>query len=76
MCRIGKSEPEEMCGRSSLRGRPALVGRVHHGLTWIAETVENIVTLAYVMLQRRSRSCRSREAIIAQSVISRRQLQW
>ncbi|KAJ5022665.1 hypothetical protein PSV08DRAFT_228615 [Bipolaris maydis] len=42
----------------------------------LVKTVKNIITLAYVMLQRRSRSCRSREAIIAQSVISRRQLQW
>jgi hypothetical protein len=41
-----------------------------------AETVDNMVALAYVMLQRRSRSRSSREAEIVQGVISRRQLQW
>jgi hypothetical protein len=38
----------------------------------LLETVDKIIALAYVMLQRRSR----REAKIAQRVISRRQLQW
>lgn len=41
-----------------------------------AETVDNMIALAYVMLQRRSRWRGSREAEIAQGVISRRQLQW
>jgi len=39
-----------------------------------AETVDNMIALAYVM--RRSRWRGSREAEIAQGVISRRQLQW
>jgi hypothetical protein len=41
-----------------------------------AETVDNMIALAYVMLQRGSRSRGSREAKIVQGVISRRQLQW
>lgn len=42
----------------------------------VAETVDNMIALAYVMLQRRSRSRASREATIMHGVISRRQLQW
>jgi hypothetical protein len=45
-------------------------------LTSTAETVDNIIVLAYVLLQRRSRARTNREAKIAQGVISRRQLQW
>ena len=41
-----------------------------------AETVDNMIALAHVMLQRRSRSRGSREAKIVQGVISRRQLSW
>jgi hypothetical protein len=72
-CAGWKSQPEQMCGRSSLLGQPALATKA---ADLIAETVENIVALAYVMLQRRSRSCRSRGMVTAQSVISHRQLQW
>jgi hypothetical protein len=53
--------------------------RLHYGsssLTSTAETVDNIIALAYVMLQRRSRSRGNREAKIVQGAISRRQLQW
>jgi hypothetical protein len=54
---------------------PAMLAReIADGGT--AETVDNMVALAYVMLQRRSRSRSSREAEIVQGVISRRQLQW
>jgi len=42
----------------------------------LIKTIDNIIALAHVMLQRRARSCGSREAKIAQGVISRRQLQW
>ncbi|KAI1518837.1 telomerase reverse transcriptase [Pyrenophora tritici-repentis] len=42
----------------------------------LIKTVDNIIALAYVMLQRRARLRGSREAKIAQGVISRRQLQW
>ncbi|RMZ73943.1 telomerase reverse transcriptase [Pyrenophora seminiperda CCB06] len=42
----------------------------------LIKTVDNIIALAYVMMQRRARSRGSREAAIAQGVISRRQLQW
>ncbi|CAE7177976.1 hypothetical protein PTNB85_02944 [Pyrenophora teres f. teres] len=42
----------------------------------LIKTVDNMVALAYVMLQRRARSRGSREAKIAQGVVTRRQLQW
>jgi len=40
------------------------------------ETVDNIIALAFVMLQRRSRSRSDRQKAAVHSVISRRQLQW
>ncbi|KAF2831906.1 hypothetical protein CC86DRAFT_365819 [Ophiobolus disseminans] len=42
----------------------------------LIKTVDNIIALAYVMLQRRSRSRSDRQKVAVQSVISRRQLQW
>lgn len=53
--------------------RPALATQ---SIDLFLGTVDNIIALAYVMLQRHSRSRRSREAMIVQSAISRRQVQW
>ena len=42
----------------------------------IAETVENMIALAFVMVQRRPRMCRDEGAKLVHGVISRRQVQW
>ncbi|KAH7401801.1 hypothetical protein DE146DRAFT_651599 [Phaeosphaeria sp. MPI-PUGE-AT-0046c] len=42
----------------------------------LIKTVDSIIALAYVMLQRRSRSRNDRPKVAVQSVISRRHLQW
>jgi hypothetical protein len=45
-------------------------------LSTIVETVDNIIALAFVMLQRRSRLRNDGQKGVIQSAISRRQLQW
>lgn len=46
------------------------------GLTNCAGTVDSIIALAFVMVQRRARSRSDKSAVHVQSIISRRQLQW
>lgn len=46
------------------------------GLTNGTGTVDSIVALAFVMVQRRARSRSDKRAVHVQSIISRRQLQW
>ncbi len=41
-----------------------------------SETVDNIVALAFVMLQRRSRATADEKVKFVQTVVSRQQLQW
>ena len=64
-----------MHGRSLLR-RLLLGSGLLTMWSTTTETVQNIIALAFVMLQRRARSRSERQAKAVQGVISRRQLQW
>lgn len=54
----------------------AAISSDQDGLTNYIGTVDSIIALAFVMVQRRARSRSDTRLVHIQSVISRRQLQW